>query len=67
MMNSELLRILLVMTDEEVGPACSNVQVPDTIATDEAFRDIYAQGYRHALVDVRRALEQMREFTKLLG
>lgn len=26
--------------------------VPPTIATDDEFRDVYCQGYRHALTDV---------------
>lgn len=30
--------------------------VPPTIATDEKFRDIYCQAYRHALADVSTAL-----------
>jgi hypothetical protein len=44
-------------TDDQVGPACSNVPVPLTIATDDEFRNIYEQGYRHALSDVRKWLK----------
>lgn len=42
--------------DDVVGPACMNVTVPPTIATDDGFREPYVQGYRHALADVRAAM-----------
>ena len=51
---SGLRHILLEAPDEEVGPACMFVQVPPTIAMDEEFRQIYEQGYRHALADARK-------------
>ncbi len=46
----------LSATDEEVGPACMLVLVPPTIDMSERFREAYAQGYRHALSDVRAEL-----------
>lgn len=49
---------VLAASDEAVGPACSNVKVPPTIAVDESFREPYAQGYRHALTDVRATLSR---------
>ena len=52
------IEFALLASDEQVGPACSNVPVPPTIAEDEAFREAYAQGYRHALSDVRRWLKE---------
>jgi len=39
-----------------VGPACSNVPVPETIAVDEEFREPYVQGYRHAIKDIRELI-----------
>lgn len=45
--------------EDQVGPACSRVTVPDTIAMDETFREAYVQGYRHALVDVRKLLSEL--------
>lgn len=48
--------VLLAASDEEVGPACMNVPVPPTIADDEDFREVYCQGWRHALAAARRAL-----------
>lgn len=41
----------------DVGPACSNVEVPSTIVMDEEFREPYVQGYRHALSDARHYFE----------
>ncbi len=35
--------------------------VPATIATDDAFRDVYCQGYRHALTDVLNVLVRSGE------
>jgi len=52
------LRWALTVSDAEVGPACMNVPVPPTIAMDDTFREAYAQGYRHALADVRAATVQ---------
>ena len=48
----------LTATDEEVGPACSSVPVPPTIRMDDKFREVYMQGYRHALSDVRAHLRR---------
>lgn len=45
------------MTDSRViGPAGMNVVVPPTIATDDAFREAYTQGYRHAYADLSRRM-----------
>jgi hypothetical protein len=52
------LPAVLTAPDEEVGPACMNVLVPPTIAMDDAFREPYVQGYRHALADIRRQLAE---------
>lgn len=43
----------LPMFRPDAGPTCSNLLVPPTIATDCAFREVYSQGYRHALTDMR--------------
>lgn len=51
---NELIHWVMSASDDEVGPACMNVPVPPTIADDEQFREIYCQGYRHALAAVRR-------------
>lgn len=60
------IRDVLAMTDEEVGPACSYVEVPPTIVMDDDFRRVYSQGYRHALSDVRSYLssEKVNESSK---
>jgi hypothetical protein len=52
------IRWALSATDDQVGPACSNVPVPPTIAMGDAFREAYSQGYRHALADVRKHLSE---------
>jgi hypothetical protein len=56
--NLRMVRDALAMTDQEAGPACSNVPVPPTIAMDDHFREIYCQGFRHALADVREILHK---------
>lgn len=52
---------VLEMSDDEAGPACSNVGVPITIDMTEDFCEPYCQGYRHALADVRRVYRRIRE------
>lgn len=52
----DAVRWALEASDDAVGPACMNVVVPPTIATDEHFREIYSQGYRHALAAARAVL-----------
>lgn len=54
----ENVRRALAASDEEVGPACMNVEVPNTIDMTEPFREAYVQGYRHALTDVREVLHK---------
>lgn len=55
------IRNALEAPDEVVGPACMNVPVPPTIATDDAFREPYSQGYRHALSDARKVVSSLRQ------
>jgi hypothetical protein len=52
---TRLQRLLFEAGDDEVGPACSRVEVPPTLVMDPAFREPYVQGYRHALWDARMA------------
>lgn len=61
-MDLRTLEWALTKSDDEVGPACSNVPVPETIVTDEKFREPYVQGYRHALRDVRILLLERTRF-----
>jgi len=50
--------VLISASDDEVGPACMNVPVPETIRMDDDFREAYVQGFRHALADVRAYLSR---------
>lgn len=50
---NDLIEWALTAPDDAVGPACSKVPVPPTIANDDQFREIYTQAYRHALAAVR--------------
>ena len=58
----QLLRVAdaLAASDAVVGPACSNVEVQETIDMTEPFREAYVQGYRHALADVREVLRKVK-------
>jgi hypothetical protein len=56
----DVARYALAATDDQVGPACMNVEVPPTINMDHDFREAYVQGYRHALADARRVIASSR-------
>jgi hypothetical protein len=49
----------LTASDIEVGPACSFVPVPPTVVMDAGFREVYTQGYRHALSDARAVVARI--------
>lgn len=53
------IKDVLSADDTVVGPACSFVDVPETIVMDLNFREPYIQGYRHALSDVRKHLKTL--------
>lgn len=56
----------LTQTDDVVGLACTNVNVPPTLVMDDAFREAYVQGYRHAIHDVREYLRVIKDLVHVV-